>query len=308
MKKWLLALALPLALLFGATPAQAIDVFIDGKPLQSDVPPQIMSGRTMVPMRAIFEGLNARVDFELSQDKRSANIWAHKNKRTIGLTMDMTTGQGWPVAYVVDESTGSKKESNLYLDAPPYLSDSRTMVPLRFIAESLGANVDYENGIVRIVTSGTGQVDEKYTSVLEGGTPARLSAEDSRLLGRALNEYYAFWENEDKRMDFFEFVMQQPIEDRAEGFRILSEGYLLNLGYWPAISEAAYSVANPELKEALVDTEKVLDLYCDACAKGYGRAIYNGTVPDYDSDMMIARLRLLSKSGKVLDAYTPQAL
>ncbi len=34
------------------------------------------------------------------------------------------------------------------LDAAPYVENGRTLVPLRFIAEALGAKVDYENGVV----------------------------------------------------------------------------------------------------------------------------------------------------------------
>lgn len=307
MKKWLLALALPLVLLFWATPAQAIDVFIDGKPLQSDVPPQIVSGRTMVPMRAVFEGLNAKVTFEWEEGHENAGIWAYKNKRTIGLSMKMATGEGWPVAYVIDESTGKEKRSNIYLDAPPYLFGGRTMVPLRFVAESFGANVDYENGVVRIVTNGTGQIEEKYTSVLKGGTPAKLNAEDRRLLGRALDEYYGFWEYEKKRMDFFELVMKQPAEDRANGFRILADEYLAISDYWPAIGEAARHITNPELKQAFADAEKNIKLYCEACAKGYGRAVYKGYIPEPESGAIGYHIHAFGDSSKIIDAYTPQA-
>lgn len=55
-KKWI---ALFLAALCTFTPltAFAADVNIDRKPLQMDVSPTVINGRTMVPMRSIFEGL-----------------------------------------------------------------------------------------------------------------------------------------------------------------------------------------------------------------------------------------------------------
>ena len=60
LKKTLIAIILLMAL---ATPlyADGITVFIDGGRLTLDVPPQIMNGRVMVPMRAIFEAMGASV-------------------------------------------------------------------------------------------------------------------------------------------------------------------------------------------------------------------------------------------------------
>jgi hypothetical protein len=40
-----------------ASASSGVTVILDGKTLSFDVPPQIMNGRTMVPLRAIFEGM-----------------------------------------------------------------------------------------------------------------------------------------------------------------------------------------------------------------------------------------------------------
>jgi hypothetical protein len=53
------------SILIFITPAyaeNAITVTIDGNALAFDVPPQLIGGRTMVPMRIIFEALGASVE------------------------------------------------------------------------------------------------------------------------------------------------------------------------------------------------------------------------------------------------------
>ena len=41
-----------------------ITVFIDGKQVEFDVPPMLNGGRTLVPMRAVFEALGAEVTWD----------------------------------------------------------------------------------------------------------------------------------------------------------------------------------------------------------------------------------------------------
>ncbi len=58
-----LCFLLTFILIFSIIPlANAVDtakVTVDGRALQTDVPPTIVSGRTLVPIRAIFETLGA---------------------------------------------------------------------------------------------------------------------------------------------------------------------------------------------------------------------------------------------------------
>ena len=82
-KKWI---ALFLAALCTFTPltAFAADVNIDRKPLQMDVSPTVINGRTMVPMRSIFEGLGAAVEW----NNYTRGITAQKEDKTITLYLN----------------------------------------------------------------------------------------------------------------------------------------------------------------------------------------------------------------------------
>ena len=69
MKRKFLSTFLAITLLFSLTSFnvfanQPISVYLDNQPLQFDVAPQIIDGRTMVPARVIFEKLGATVNWD----------------------------------------------------------------------------------------------------------------------------------------------------------------------------------------------------------------------------------------------------
>ena len=91
---------------------------------------QIVNNRTMVPLRKIFELLGATVEWDNSTRTASA----HKDDVSIKLQIDN------PVAEVSTNGITRKIE----LDSKPILINDRTMVPLRFISESLGKQVAWD--------------------------------------------------------------------------------------------------------------------------------------------------------------------
>ena len=128
LKSRLLSLFLVVVMLLGSTPiptigSEIIRVTIDGIPLSLDVPPVVMSGRTLVPLRAIFEALGASVTW----DDAAQRIAGARGSRTIVLYL------GRNVAYIDGAA--------VTLDVAPAAVRGRTMVPARFVAESLGATV-----------------------------------------------------------------------------------------------------------------------------------------------------------------------
>lgn len=73
MKKAILALVLLGSLVF-VTPGRAnapISIVVNGAVLKTDVPPQIIDGRTMVPLSAIAQSLNCSVEFDADQQQVS---------------------------------------------------------------------------------------------------------------------------------------------------------------------------------------------------------------------------------------------
>jgi len=106
--------------------ARHLAVVLDGDPLYGKVRPVIRNGRVLVPYRAVAEALGATVHWDAA-------------RRTVTLAADgvsVELGIGTAAAFVNGVEFG--------LDAPPELVAGRTMVPLRFVGEALGAQVHWD--------------------------------------------------------------------------------------------------------------------------------------------------------------------
>lgn len=100
-----------------------ITVFYNGSKLTFDTVPVIEKGRVLVPMRTIFEALGAEVIW----DGNSKSITSNKGETKIVLNV------GSNKAMINDGSST--------LEVPPKIVNGRTLVPLRFISESFGTEV-----------------------------------------------------------------------------------------------------------------------------------------------------------------------
>jgi hypothetical protein len=115
-----------------------ISVYVDGQVVNFDVPPTVIQGRVLVPLRGIFERLGATVDY----DARTQHIVAVRGGQTVELSI------GSRQARVNDTAK--------LLDVPAFTIGGRTMVPLRFISESLGANIQWIEASRIILIGSTG--------------------------------------------------------------------------------------------------------------------------------------------------------
>ena len=103
-----------------------IHVYVDGEKIEFDVSPQIVNGRTMVPIRAIAEKLNINIQWVPSDNA----VKMQTNTKEIS----MFIGSNWCEC----------NKCSIFLDSPPVIQDGRTLVPLRFIAEQLNMKVDWD--------------------------------------------------------------------------------------------------------------------------------------------------------------------
>lgn len=92
---------------------------------------QIINDRTMVPMRKIFEILGAEIEW----DGENRIVTGTKDDTKIKLQINNN----------VATKTVNGVEEKIILDTPPMIVNDRTMVPLRFIAESLDKQVGWDN-------------------------------------------------------------------------------------------------------------------------------------------------------------------
>ena len=99
---------------------------VDGNAVSNDVAPLIVNGRTYTPARFVAEALGAKVDW----NEATRTVTITKGDTSIVLIVDTTT------AYVNGEA--------VKMDASAFIVDGRTFTPCRFVAEQLGANVEWD--------------------------------------------------------------------------------------------------------------------------------------------------------------------
>lgn len=108
-------------------------VMLNGRYLDFDVAPIIVNSRTMVPMRTIFEALDASVH------------WDPETKTIIA------THGGDIITMQVGQNAMFLNDKKIELDVPPEIIDSRTLVPLRAVAEALNTKVFYNTDTKTVV-------------------------------------------------------------------------------------------------------------------------------------------------------------
>ncbi len=113
---------------------RTVSVRLNGQPLALSASPIQLNGRTLLPLRDVFESLGASVNW----NPVAQSIAAQSGTTQIQL------GINNPVAFV--------NGRNVSLDQAAILVGGRAYVPLRFVAEATGAQVDYNSqlGLVSI--------------------------------------------------------------------------------------------------------------------------------------------------------------
>lgn len=150
MKRFFKILSLILLFICSASFAQPnLSIKVNNKYVSCDVEPFIKNGTTYVPIRFIADALNVE---SVSWDKDSKSVTIINSGSTIVLFANQN------YVYV----------NNIYrsLANNALLVDGRTFVPIRFVSEILGANVNWddENYTVSISTSSSDSTSSSVSS------------------------------------------------------------------------------------------------------------------------------------------------
>ncbi|MBP1992150.1 family 10 glycosylhydrolase [Paenibacillus eucommiae] len=166
-----------------AIPANAastptIRIYLDGKQIQSDVPPyMIPKGVTLVPVRVVSEAIGAEV------------TWLEKTK-TVNIKKSDTA-----ITLTVNKKAASVNGSLIELEEAAQMKQGRVMVPLRFVSEQLGLLVGWNQQEQKITLQ-----SEKITPPVvtipgngnegNGGNPGNAGNEGSSLKGAWVSSVY----------------------------------------------------------------------------------------------------------------------
>jgi|GEM_PF-2140852 len=145
------------------TPPATSDIIVtlNGNRLTFDQPPIIENGRTLVPLRAIFEAMGATVEW----DQATQTVTGTKGNTVVKMTI------GNPVMTVNGQA--------ITLDVPPKVLNGRTLVPARAVAESFDAKVDWD-GTTRTVIITTTSAPAVNTGTDTGTAAQANPASDFR--------------------------------------------------------------------------------------------------------------------------------
>ena len=105
----------------------------------NDVAPKIVNDRTMLPARFVAENLGAKVSWD--EDKQLVTITGKQLKTDEDITILIYIASD--IAYV------NGKE--IKLDSPAFIDNDRTYTPVRFVAEKLGADVEWVESELKVV-------------------------------------------------------------------------------------------------------------------------------------------------------------
>ena len=135
--------------------AEKIHIIIDNTPIEKfNMEPIILNGRTLVPLRDVFEKMNAKVYWDNTE--RKATIKKDNNE----------------VIFQIDNNEAIKNSIDVIkLEVPAKIINNYTMVPLRAISDSLGYNIEWNNNTRTIF------ITEPNSSSINTQTTTDLSTE-----------------------------------------------------------------------------------------------------------------------------------
>lgn len=102
------------------------EIKVNGQKFKFDIPPVIKDGRTLIPVRAVMNGLGAKVEWD-------------PDTKTVTITKGDTV-----VQFVLGENKVIVNGQEITLDVPAIEISNRTFVPLRFLSEIFGEKVKYD--------------------------------------------------------------------------------------------------------------------------------------------------------------------
>lgn len=251
-----------------------VNVEINGQALESDVPPLIYDSRTLVPIRFVAEHLNAEVEW--NQENQEATI------RALGKEIVLKPNSSDVLI------NGEKKK--LPYDVPAKIvNDGRTMVPLRFVSEELGCNVEWNQDAWKAVIEIKDQeildididMDTHYPRiVVETTGPILYNAIDLEDLGKLV-------------IDIPNTTLNIQDENKIDAKNTVN----LDVNKYPVekVRSSQFKV-NPNVTRIAIDLDKLIDYEINYFSDGKGFEInFKNTITDLKTEQVNGKQAIVIK-------------
>ena len=202
-----------------------IRVYLNGKEIIYENPPMLVQDRTMVPLRATMEALGLSLDWR-DQDKRIEILDVDANLLVLYIENTYAYENGRPVK----------------LDVPPFIVESRTYVPLRFIAENFSAKVEYEEQTGNVLMTAEPHLPKQFYFFREFA--------DIPMIGRTYTSKI-----EDQTGVYFCFPMPGPEKLNAYEEYVRALGFVKNVA---ENGETIYQKADISFKTFVLEGEFII--------------------------------------------------
>ena len=115
---------------------QSVNVIVNGQTMNFTEAPIVRAGRVFVPLRGVFEQLGASVVYANGQIN--------------------ATGRGQTVSLNIGSTQATVNGQPQTMDVAPFIVNATTFVPLRFVSQSLGASVNWNDSTSTVTINGGG--------------------------------------------------------------------------------------------------------------------------------------------------------
>lgn len=212
-----------------------VNLLVEGKAVETDQPAVIVDGRTMVPVRVVAETLGSTVDW----DAETKTVTFTQGIMTASMVVGDTK-----LTVAVDNVV-----SDMAVDVPASIINSRTMVPIRFLSETFGYGVEWDAETKTVNVTVSRPVLEKVESGAaveeqkEDENSTELTADDIKKMVDELNEYCTKINASETKMS------EEQIESYASYCDVIATVGSV-LGTTDMDDEAEFTAANTELSLA----------------------------------------------------------
>ncbi len=228
------------------------EISVNGKDIETPIPPIVLaSGRSIVPVREIFEAIGAEVYWTEGEPSR---VVIANADTTVSLAL------GDDVALV----NGKKVKMEVPAKLVAYEGIGKTMVPIRFVAQTLDMQVDYDDkqGLISIT-----EKDEEPEEPEEVVPSNKLTALKSSLSGDTLTVKLTFSE-EIEGYTYMTLDAPYRVVVDVKNAQIATEKYSytgkgnitkIRLGDYENMARTVFDVQSlPEIRISLSSNKKVL--------------------------------------------------
>lgn len=136
----------------------------------ADQTPVVVDGRTLVPVRGVFEALGFEVEWESWADINM--VWLMNDEHLVKIIIGRDT--------FITHTLGMDADGYLWevdkehtLDVPPQLINDRTMLPIRLVLESVGMFVAWDGDRETVAVFDLGAADRDFIYSVNGDLVAR---------------------------------------------------------------------------------------------------------------------------------------